>query len=41
MKVIRNLLIILDGTECHENYISLVNDRREHLAEIILNPDIK
>jgi cellobiose phosphorylase len=32
--------IILDGTECQNKYISLINDRGEHLAEVILNPDI-
>ena len=34
------LTIILDGTECQKKYISLINDRREHLAEVKLNPDI-
>jgi cellobiose phosphorylase len=33
-------VIILDGTVCQEKYISLINDRRDHLAEVILNPDI-
>ncbi len=34
-------VIILDGAECQEEYISLINDRRDHLAEVMLNLEIK
>jgi cellobiose phosphorylase len=29
-----NLIIMVDGVECHDKFISLVDDRQEHLVEI-------
>ena len=33
----RNLIIILDGVECQDKFISLVDDHIDHLAEVKLN----